>query len=291
MTAISRIFSSFRTRSPPTSQPPSNQNSWLRRGVRAGLRAAGDLSAWDAVARGLSHFWKLSAAESEKGIEILRDAVQRYPDYAPAHSMLAFGLAISAYVGWMPADRDAASRLARRAVELDEDDPWAHASLGYLAFTCRQTEESLRHFQAALDLNPNFAAAYGARGWALVFDGRSEDALINFERALRMSPRDPLNGFILAGISAANYFAGRYTEAVEWAEKAVELRPGLLGAHRVLCASLAQAGQVDDAALGMAALRRLQPNLSIAWVRESVPYTTKPMEHFVEGLRRAGLQD
>jgi adenylate cyclase len=258
-------------------------------GIRAGLRAARDLSAWDVVARGLSHFWKLTAAESEKGIEILRDAVQRYPDYAPAHSMLAFGLVISAYVGWMPADRDAASRLARRAVELDEDDPWAHASLGYLAFTCRQTEESLRHFQAALDLNPNFAAAYGAQGWALVFDGRSEDALVNFERALRMSPRDPLNGFILAGISAANYFAGRYSEAVEWAAKAVELRPGLLGAHRVLCASLAQAGRIEEAVSALATLRRLQPNLSLSWVQESVPYTAKPMKHFLEGLREAGL--
>jgi len=31
--------------------------------------------------------------------------------------------------------------------------------------------------------------------------------------------------------------------AVEWAQKAVELRPGLLGAHRVLCASLGQGGK------------------------------------------------
>jgi Flp pilus assembly protein TadD len=205
--------------------------------------------------------------------------------------MLAFALVIAAYVGWMPADRDLASRLARRAVELDEDDPWAHAALGYLAFTGRQTEDSLRHFQAALTLNPNFAAAYGAQGWALVFDGRSEEALACFDRALRMSPRDPLNGFILAGVSAANYFAARYSEAVEWAQKAVELRPGLLGAHRVLCASLGQAGQVDKAASAMMTLRQLQPNVSVRWVQQSVPYTTQPMEHFVDGLRRAGLPD
>ena len=146
--------------------------------------------------------------------------------------MLAFALVVSAYVGWIPArrDREFAAHLAHRAVELDEDDPWAHAALGYLAFTGRQTDDALRHFQAALDLNPNFAAAYGALGWALVFDGRSEEALCCFERALRMSPRDPLNGFILAGISAAHYFAARYPEAVKWAQQAVQLRPGLLGA-------------------------------------------------------------
>jgi adenylate cyclase len=57
----------------------------------------------------------------------------------------------------------------------------------------------------------------------------------------------------------------------------------------VLCASLAQAGQVDEAASAMMTLRQLQPKVSLAWVQQSVPYTSKPMEHFLDGLRRAGL--
>jgi adenylate cyclase len=74
-------------------------------------------------------------------------------------------------------------------------------------------------------------------------------SLVEFHPCVPARSRGPLNGFILAGISAASYFAARYHGAVEWAEKAVELRPGLLGAHRVLCASLAQAGQANEAAL------------------------------------------
>jgi adenylate cyclase len=110
-----------------------------------------------------------------------------------------------------------------------------------------------------------------------------------FERALRMSPRDPLNAFILAGNAAAHYFAARYPEAVTWARQAVQLRPGILGGHRVLCASLAQAGRTEEATAVVNLLRQLQPNLSIAWVQESVPYTMGPMAHFLEGLRKAGL--
>jgi adenylate cyclase len=262
-------------------------------GVRAERRSADDLDAWDLVARGVSHFWKLTAVECDTGISILRQAVQRCPDYAPAHSMLALTLVIAAYVGLGPAggERGFASQLVHRAVELDEEDPWAHAALGYLAFTSHRTEDAIRHLRTALDLNPNFAAAYGALGWTFVFDGQSEHALGYFEQALRMSPQDPLNAFILAGIAAAHYFAARYPEAATWARKAVELRPGLLGGHRVLCASLGQAGPSEEAASAVAALRHLQPNVSLTWVQENVPYTAQPMARFLDGLQRAGLPD
>ena len=175
-------------------------------GTRVETRSIDDLHAWDLVARAVSHFWKLNAVESAAAIGILRLAVQRHPNYAPAHSMLAFVLLVSTHVGWMPdqAEQEYAGRLARRAAELDESDPWAHMALGYLAFTQRATAEAVQHFQTALDLNSNFAAAHGYVGWALVFDGQSEEAMGHFEQAMRMSPRDPLNGFFFAGISAAH---------------------------------------------------------------------------------------
>jgi len=177
-------------------------------GIRTETRSIEDLNAWDLVARALSHFWKLTAAESKTAIGILRQAVERHPNYAPAHSMLAFALLVSGHVGWIPSGdaREFAAQLAHRAIELDDSDPWAYMALGYLAFTGLDTEEAARQFLAAIDLNPNFAAAYGYVGWALVFDGRSEEALQRFEQSMRMSPRDPLNGFFFAGISAAHYW-------------------------------------------------------------------------------------
>jgi tetratricopeptide (TPR) repeat protein len=262
-------------------------------GVRVEARSTDDLNAWDLVARAVSHFWKMTAAESNIAIVMLRQAVQRYPAYAPAHSMLAFAILVSTHIGWIPAggDREYAAQLAERAAELDDGDPWAHLALGYLAFTARQTEDAVRYFRIAVDLNPNFAAAYGYVGWALAFDGRSEEAIGNLQQAIRMSPRDPLNGFFLAGISAAHYLAGRYSEAVEWARRAVQERPGIIGGHRILCASLAQAGLLDEATSVMSKVRQLQPNFSTAWIRQSIPYTTKPMAQFLEGLRKAGLTE
>jgi adenylate cyclase len=261
--------------------------------VRVETRSTDDLNAWDLVARAVSHFWKMTTAESDIAIDMLRRAVRQYPDYAPAHSMLAFAILVSTHVGWMPAgaDREYAAQLAHRAAELDDGDPWAYLALGYLAFTARQTDEAVRYFRVALDLNPNFAAAYGYVGWALAFDGRSDAAIGNLQQAIRMSPRDPLNGFFLAGISAAHYLAGRYGEAVDWGRRAVQERPGIIGGHRILCASLAQAGFLDEAKSVLNKVRQMQPNISRATIQESIPYTAEPMARFLEGLHKAGLPE
>jgi TolB-like protein/Tfp pilus assembly protein PilF len=255
-------------------------------------RSPEDLDAWDLVMRAVASFWRMTAAESEAAIDMLRLAVQRYPNYAPAQSMLAFALLVSDHVGWAPAGKPyrLAADLAHRAAELDDNDPWAHLALGYLAFTARHTDDAVREFQRALDLNPNFAAAYGYLGWAVVFDGRHEEATKYFQQAFRMSPHDPLIAFFYSGMCAAHYFARRFDEAIEWGRKTIQQRPGFIAGHRILCASLAQAGRTEELRAAMARLLELQPTISIAWLEEHVPYTPRAIAHFLDGMRKAGLK-
>jgi TolB-like protein/Tfp pilus assembly protein PilF len=262
-------------------------------GLRAETRSGDDLDAWDMVARALSHYWKLEAGENQTAIAMLRDAVTRHPSYAPAHSMLAFALLVSAHMGWITAreDREIAGRLAQRARDLDDHDPWAYLALGYLAFTNRQTDDAIRLFSTALDLNPNFAAAHGYVAWALAFDGRSDESIEHADQAIRMSPRDPLNCFFYSSLAAAHYMAGRYGQAVTTIKQALEQRPNITLGHRMLCASLAQSGRIAEAQAAMAKLRELQPNVTASWIRESVPYTDKVMGHFLEGMRKAGVPE
>ena len=260
-------------------------------GVRSQHRAPEDLDAWDMVMRANSQFWRLTKSDSEAAIAMLRRAVQRHPDYAPAHSMLAFALLVSRQVGWISIEPEVnePAAFAAHAVELDDRDPWAHLALGYVAFTRRRTDEAVDEFQHALDLNPNFAAAHGFLGHALVLDGRSDQAIAHSEQAIRMSPHDPQNALFNVGLAAAHYLAGRYNEAIVYGRKAMQQRFGLTNGHRIYIASLAQAGQIDEARVALAKLQELQPGHSIAWIERNIPYTPGPMAKFLEGMRKAGL--
>ncbi len=261
-------------------------------GIRSQHRSPDDLDAWDMVMQANSLFWRLTKHENKVAVAMLKQAVERYPDYAPAHSLMAFALLVSRQVGWisMEPEVNEPAAIAAHAVELDDRDPWAHLALGYVALTRRQTDEAINQFQYALDLNPNFAAAHGYLCFALALDGRSDQAIPHGEQAIRMSPHDPQNALFNVALAAAHYLAGRYTEAVGCARKAMQQRFGLTNGHRIYIASLAQAGKIDEARAALAKLQDLQPENSVAWIERNIPYTPEPMAKFLEGMRKAGLK-
>jgi TolB-like protein/class 3 adenylate cyclase/Tfp pilus assembly protein PilF len=263
-------------------------------GIRSQSHSPEDLGAWEMVSQANSLFWRLTKAEGEAAIAILKQAVERYPDYAPAHSMLAFMMLVSAYVGWASGERQSqvkqAAALATRAAELDDSDPWAYFALGYVAYTMRRTDKAIEEFQRAIDLNPNFAAAHSYLSLALALAGQSDQAITHAEQAIRMSPHDPQNAVCFTALAAAHYQAGRYGEAVSFGRKALQQRSGWAPGHRIFCASLAQAGQIDEARTELDQLKELHPDISIARIEKHVPYTAGPMAKFLEGMRKAGLQ-
>ena len=80
-------------------------------GVRAMARSADDLGAWELVARAQTHFWRMTRADFETAIGPLKRAVEAYPDYAPARSMLGLRLVFASHMGWVA--RDEGLRAAR----------------------------------------------------------------------------------------------------------------------------------------------------------------------------------
>jgi TolB-like protein len=261
-------------------------------GLRTLSRSADDLGAWELVARALTHFWRLTREDCAAAVEPLRRAVETYPDYAPARGLLAFCQVFSTHMGWIDRGQGLlpGRQHAIRAIALDDRHPWGHIALAYGAMMERRTEEAIAAFRRAVSLNPNSAAAHShlSRGYA--FAGRDQEAIEHGEEAIRLSPLDPEMALFLGAIAVAHFAAGRYGEAIDRSLEAQRLRPGFQGSRRLLCASLAHAGRVDEARSLLPTIRSEQPQLSLAWIRANVPYQTPDlMERFLDGFRRAGL--
>ena len=179
-----------------------------------------------------------------------------------------------------------------RATAIEDCDPWGQIAFGYSSMMERRTEESIAAFRRAVNLNPSSAAAHCYLSHGLAFSGQDREAIAHGEEAIRLSPLDPEMAMILGGIAVAHYLAGRYAEAVRYSEELLRLRPGFQGAQRLRCASLAQTGKVEEARKFLATVRLEQPQLSLGWIRASVPYQTPElMERFLDGMRKAGLTE
>jgi TolB-like protein/Tfp pilus assembly protein PilF len=259
---------------------------------RARRKLPDSMDAWDLVMRALSHYWRVTRQDNLVAQALLEKAIAIDPNYGQALGLLAASHTFSAHMGWadMATAGPIAERAGRAAILADSEDPWAHYALGCAHLFARRFEDSLAEFELALRLNPNFSMAQGYHGLTLSYCGRWEEADSAARRALRLSPRDPFSA-IYYGIAAYAQFVGRnYDEAMRLAREGIRQRGDFVGAHRVLTAAAAMAGQIDIATAALQELRRAQPNISLAWIADQMPIKQEAdREHYLAAFRRAGL--
>ena len=255
-------------------------------------KAPGSLDAWDLVMRALSHYWRVTRQDNVVAQALLEKAISIDPNYGQALGVLATSYMFTAHMGWMdmaPAMAKAESS-ALAAIRADSEDPWAHNALGQVYLFARRFDDSLAEWETALRLNPNFALAQGYYGLSLSYNGRWQEADEAARRAIRLSPRDPYLGVYYGIVAYAQYIARNYEEAIRYAREAIRQRSDFVGGHRVLVAAAGMAGQTDLAQQALHELRRAQPNISLAWIAANMPIRHEAeREHYLEGIRRAGL--
>ena len=259
---------------------------------RARSKPPNSLDAWDLVMRALWHYWRVTRQDNVVAQALLEKAITIDPNYGQALSVLATSHMSGVHLGWAELGSTApiAERAALAAVAADSEDPWAHNALGSVYFSTRRLDDSLAEFELALQLNPNFSLAQGYYGLALSYCGRWQEAHEAAQRAIRLSPRDPSSA-IYYGVAAYAQFVGRnYQQAIALAREAIRQRGDLTGAYRVLTVAAGMSGQAEVATAALQELRRAQPNISLAWIANQLPWKLDAdREHYLEAFRRAGL--
>jgi adenylate cyclase len=86
--------------------------------------------------------------------------------------------------------------------------------------------------------------------------------------------------------------AGDYDEALRFGRQALQEMPRNATAHRVIAASLALLGRLEEARKAVAALLVVSPNFTMSLMRNVTPYRDGEfVERYHRGLREAGVPE
>lgn len=262
---------------------------------RAERKTPENFNAWDYTARGNWHLWRRGKNDIAEAIRLFEAALQVDTKNTAALSGLAFAQCWVYIFGWeddLDAVRNMAHEMARRAIDLDDSDAWAHAILGWVHFSSHELDASVTECERALELNPSLALAESVLSIACSWLGENEKAVQHAKMAQRLSPRDPGQSMWSFALACAEFGARNYTEAEEWAKITTTVMPEFPGAWRYLAASLGQLDKVEEAHMAINHLLQIMPHDSLQMVSTRLPSVSRErMEQFIDGLRRAGLPE
>ncbi len=263
---------------------------------RAKRKPTESLDAYDYFLRGLERLYMQTRESTSEALRLFHKAIELDPDFAVAYGTAAYCYAWRKASRWMTERAQEiaeAARLARRAVELGKDDAVALYKAGLtLAYLVEDFDAGALFIERAVVLNPNLASAWYASGWLKVWIGEPETAIKHLEQFMRISPLDPLMARAHTAVAFAHVFAGRYDEAVRYAEQAVSEQPNSHQALRAAAMSNALTGRLEQARKAMARLREIDPALRVSNLKEQTPLQRpEDIAKYEEGMRKAGLPE
>jgi tetratricopeptide (TPR) repeat protein len=174
-------------------------------------------------------------------------------------------LALAAVFGWLTSQRNKTyrteERIWRDTITHCPDNERAHYNLGAVLFAEGRTAEAVAQYEEALRLRPDYPEAHSNLGSALFAEGRADEAIAQCEEALRLEP-DYAEAHINLG--GALFAEGRADEAIAQYEEAVRLKPNYAEAHDNLGIALKAEGRTDEAIAQCEEALRLKPDLAEA---------------------------
>lgn len=263
-------------------------------------RGTSDLRVRDLVARAQWQIDRMTAESAARAREICMTAIERDHRYVHAHSLLAFINIIELALGW--GDRSAATltteaaEAARTGIRIDPDDEAARTYLALVNFMSGKHDTAIEACETVLDINPNYAQAFGALGMIYAYSGADdyERSVDYLDRAIRLSPNDPWLPIYFGVRGTAEYLRGNNDKAIEWAQKGLQRNPDFFSAHRNLVCAYALNGELEKAHEALDDFRRAQPNVSIAGYTQSARPSFRHQKDFdlvIDGLRLAGVPE
>ena len=265
---------------------------------RAARKPPESLDAWETYQRGLWHLWSFTKDDMADAQRLFRQVHELDPAFATAYAFESYSHYLDAMLGFAETPGESlevALKTAKKALSLDDKDAVAYFALGRVYMMRGEHDASVAELETALELNPSFAQAHHGLGFALTLSGRLEEAGEALDKAIRLSPRDPILWGTMCFRSVTCNLLQQYEAAVEWARRAIH-EPRAAGggywSYAVLASALGNLGQTAEAQAAVDEALRRKPDLSLTYLETTLP-TKQPggLERYLDGLRKAGLPD
>jgi TolB-like protein/class 3 adenylate cyclase len=261
---------------------------------RARITNFDQLDAYALTLRGLELMHRLSREDFMNARRAFETAIARDPVSPRPHAWLAKWHVLRVANGASDdaaQDSALATACAERALACDPDDALALAVAGHVEARSRYDLDAAEvRLAQALAANPNEPLAWLWTGITHAWRGRGREAVECSERALSLSPLDPMIYYFNSLASTAHLLAGSYERALELSERS--LRDNLLHTPtlRTLAAAQMELGRVREARDTVRQLLKVEPGLTVAAFRARYPGRATPEgERFMAALAAAGV--
>jgi TolB-like protein/DNA-binding winged helix-turn-helix (wHTH) protein len=264
--------------------------------ARVVRKAAPALHAWDFFRLGTRHFYKSTPADNVEAQRLFRRAIELDPNLAEAYGYLSYAIVLSMI--YFEAEPDEARlneavETGRKGVELDDQDALVRFMYGRALLAAREYGDALAELETAVALNPCLAVSYCGLGDTLAYEGRIGEAIPHFQRAIDLSPYDPLRWAFYSYRALAHIFAREFEAACEWSRKATRVPNAHYWAWAHHVSALGHLQRPDEIRSAVEELLQRKPDFSCSFARKRLFYVKNPdqVDVYVEGLRRAGISE
>lgn len=252
------------------------------------------LAAYDRVLKAIPDCWAVERAASRRAMAELKAAILADPDYGLAHALLSWCHGQQVVYNWTsrPAEHRAeALALARRGHALDPTDSMVLTLLATAESAAGEVAAARRHLDRGLEIDPNCCWAWNRSGYLHCYTGDPEAGIADLERSLRLSPLDPLRHLGFVGMGLAHFVAADYPSALQWIDRALDDRPGILWVNRLVAACAALAGDKERAGRAVAIVEGYAPGIRADDIVRAIPHQVEATrERYRAALIQAGFR-
>ena len=258
---------------------------------RARRKPEAEQDAYDLTVRSFPPAFAETAEDNEEALRLLTEVLEAAPSYPMANALAAWCYQQRHLMDWpsaQPDDRKTARRMAQVAITGGADAPLALA-LGGAVHACltRDHDFALAAVDRAIMINTNAALVLGFDALTRCVCGAYDTAIEHAEKALQLSPLEPLVYYAGFALAFACLLSGRTEEAVAHARKAIEGNRNFVFPYCALALGCARLGRADEAAQAVRGLVRAAPRFRVASLRNIRFANATRLQSDLELLREA----